>query len=254
MIRTALALVAFLPSLAGCALYVPSVAYAPLPERAGEVRVRGGFGLQGLSATVSASPVRSVLVFAGAETEFGTGDTITYRERRLVGGGAGAYGRLGRFGIIEALGGFDTGRVVTSHDPFDFWGPERQAVVKRGSMTRAYGQLDVGLRGRWRYHADVAAVSAVSIRVSAVRFTDLSETEDGRPQSVPTEAQMTVFEPGFVGSLSTGPLRFETGLRLSMPLGRPEYIGFDPFRSEFGVSLALDQLFRPAQGRDRGTE
>jgi hypothetical protein len=190
-----------------------------------------------------------MVVFAGAETEFGVGDTITYRSRRVVGGGVGAYHALGTNGVLEVLGGFDTGNVRASHDPITFWGDAVEVEVREGRMSRTFGQLDVGIRSPSRIIDDLTVAAAFSLRVSAVRFTDLREWRDGTPQEAPTEERMTVLEPGLIGHFTTGPVRFETGVRFALPHRRPEYVGFEPLRSEVSVSLALDRLFEPKEGR-----
>jgi hypothetical protein len=149
LIRTALLAFALLLYTAGCALYVPSVVCAPLPERAGEVRVHAGIGQQGAAAIGSFSPFYGALVFAGGEREWATNDTVRTRSRRVFGGGIGAYSGLGRVGVVELLAGYDAGSVTTTENVRHlFGGPDRVFTMRHGSMSRTYGQLDVGIRGR----------------------------------------------------------------------------------------------------------
>jgi hypothetical protein len=229
-------------NLAGCALYVPSALYTPLPERAGEVRVRAAAAPQGFSATASASPFQGAVVFGGIERESPPrGDTVNVRWRRQAGVGAGAYRNLGRNAIGEVLAGIDWASVRTIEDPFDFGSVDVR--VQEGRLTRAYAQGDMGARIRRR--GVEAGVLAFSVRLSAVRFYELTQTDDGQPQDVPDEERLTVLEPGFISMFKAGPLRLESGLRLAMPLGaRPEAVGFEPLRTEVAVSVALDELWR----------
>jgi hypothetical protein len=84
----------------------------------------------------------------------------------------------------------------------------------------------------------------MSLRVSSVSFTDLSVTRDGEPQPVPTEERVIVYEPGIVVSFTVGLVRFESSTRVALPADVPEVITMQPMRSDIGVSVAIDRLFR----------
>jgi hypothetical protein len=240
MMRPWLGLVVVLAPSAGCALYVPSIAYAPLPERAGELRVHAGYGLHGAAGGVSFAPFDGAIVLVNGETEWASTDTTSTRSRRLVGGGIGAYRRLGSSGIVEGIAGYDWGRVVTV-DRHVLFQPGVE-IVRRGNTTRLYGQVDLG----WRKQGPVdrSRTLAASFRLASVGFSDMTETRDGEPQPVEPTGRLVVLEPGLIGAGGLGPVRAETGVRWVLPIDRHEEIDIAPLRIDFGFSVALDGLFR----------
>ncbi len=232
-------------ALAGCAppMYVPSPLWTPMHQRAGEVRVDGAFGTAGLGAVASVSPLPGTLLFAGLETEAAAGDTSYGRSRRIRGAGVGAFRTLGRGRTLEGLVGYDAGRVTTFDEGFaiTFGNP---FTVRSGWMRRGYAQVDIGTRKRSWLFEDVIGTGALSLRVSGVQFSDLTETVNGSRRDSIASAWLTVIEPGFSSGVLIGPVRLDTGIRLALPLGRTEEISVEGLRTDVRLSVAIDELLR----------
>lgn len=219
---------------AGCTppVYVAPAVHAPIFTNAGQVRVAGHVGSNGVDGQVAASVADGVAVLASGSFDKAGEDLESHEYGEI---GAGWYGPVSHWGVLGIFGGLGFGR--SSGDNTEDEGEFADQILQaRGTYQRPFVQLQLGAASKYAEFAYVMRFAYMMYRYEEINGESASARSDA-----------LFIEPGIVGRIGSENIKLEAQFAWIHRPSDTEQVGYLSY-DDFHVSLGLHvQLGAPGK-------